>query len=156
MKRKKAVEAVNIRRMVAGDAEEVAAIEAATFSVPWTVSGFKTALERRDTIFFVAEREKRIIGYAGFYISMDEADITNVAVAAGERKKGIGEMLMQAVIDTCKSKDVHMIGLEVRAGNEPAKQLYRKLGFKEVGLRKGFYEKPAEDACVMIRSGEDD
>ena len=145
----------NIRRMEPEDIEAVAAIEAATFSVPWTVNGFKSALERRDTIFYVAEKDGMIVGYAGFYISVDEADITNVAVEESTRGQGIGQALMEKVIETCDNKGVLMIGLEVRAGNEPAKKLYSGLGFKEVGRRKNFYEQPTEDACVMIRSGED-
>ena len=145
---------VEIRRMESTDAEAVAAIEASVFSVPWTLNGFKSALERRDTIFYVAVEGGRILGYAGFYISIDEADITNIAVEVEARRRGIGRSLMERVIDTCENKGVQMIGLEVRAGNEAAKRMYANLGFKEVGVRKGFYEHPTEDACVMIRYTE--
>ena len=143
---------MKIRRMVPEDAEAVARIEADSFSMPWTVNGFLTALERRDTIFYVAEKMGEILGYVGFYISIDEADITNIAVEKDFRRQGIGRLLMETVIDTCTRKDVQMLGLEVRAGNEPAKALYTELGFRAVGIRKGFYERPVEDACVMIKN----
>ncbi len=147
---------IEIRRMEAGDIGAVAAIEADSFSIPWTPNGFKTALDRRDTIFFVAERKGEILGYVGFYISIDEADITNIAVAKTERRQGIGRSLMENVKSVCEKKGVRMIGLEVRAGNEPAKELYSGMGFKEVGVRKDFYRCPTEDACVMIWFKEDE
>lgn len=141
----------NIRRMEPEDIEPVAAIEAATFSEPWSVNGFKSALERRDTIFYVAYDEDKILGYVGFYYGIDEADITNVAVAEGARGQGIGEMLIANVLMTCSMKGIGMIGLEVRAGNAPAIALYHKLGFEQVGIRKDFYSKPTEDALVMTK-----
>ncbi|MBR4808587.1 MAG: ribosomal protein S18-alanine N-acetyltransferase [Lachnospiraceae bacterium] len=142
---------IEIRRMSEGDIPDVAAIEASSFSLPWSENGFRTALGRRDTVFYVATVEGRIAGYAGFYICLDEADITNIAVTSDHRRKGIGARLMDEVISACSLKGVLMIALEVRAGNEPAKALYRKCGFQEVGLRKGFYSSPTEDACVMTR-----
>ena len=142
---------IEIRRMSEGDIPDVAAIEASSFSLPWSENGFKTALGRRDTVFYVATVDEKIVGYAGFYICLDEADITNIAVAPDYKRKGIGGRLMDSVISACSSKGVLMIALEVRAGNEPAKALYRKCGFQEVGLRKGFYSSPTEDACVMTK-----
>ena len=142
---------IEIRRMCETDIPAVAAIEAGTFSLPWSENGFRTALGRRDTVFFVATVDERIVGYAGFYTCLDQADITNVAVSSEYKRRGIGTRLMDAVITACLSKGVLMIALEVRAGNESAKALYRKCGFEEVGLRKGFYSSPTEDACVMTR-----
>ena len=141
----------DVRLMTPEDIPQVAVLERATFSEPWTESGFKSALDRRDTIFYVACVEDKIIGYAGFYYCLDEANITNVAVNKEYRGQGIGEMLVSSILLECTRRNLATIGLEVRAGNEAAIGLYTKLGFEKVGVRKNFYRLPHEDAFVMTK-----
>lgn len=142
--------AVQIRRMEAADAEAVSCIEQQIFSQPWSRQGFLDALAGENAIFLVAEADRKIIGYCGMYCAADEGEITNVAVGAAYRKSGIGTKLMESLLTVAKGAGVKTVILEVRASNEEAIRLYKKFGFDLQGVRKGFYEKPKEDACVMI------
>ena len=140
-----------IRKMTPSDVEQVAAIEAQCFSVPWSKQGFLDSIAREDTVFLVAEQSEEavIAGYIGMYTSFDEGEITNVAVSSKYRKQGIGNHLVTAMQTIAKEKNLERIILEVRATNEPALSLYKRKGFKEIGIRKNFYEKPTEDAIIM-------
>ena len=159
-----------IRKMKPSDVEQVAAIEAQCFSMPWSEKGFLDSIAREDTIFLVAELDKetetklldisleeekqattgdRIAGYIGMYTSCGEGEITNVAVSSEYRKQGIGNALVEAMKSAGKEKQLESILLEVRVSNERALSLYKGNGFIELGIRKNFYEQPTEDAIIM-------
>ena len=93
----------------------------------------------------------QVVGYAGLYQVLDEGDITNIAVLPSARKKGIGTALTHALIEAGEQRAIHAFTLEVRVGNAAAIHIYEKLGFVTAGVRKGFYEKPKEDALIMWR-----
>ena len=139
-----------IREMQMKDIETVAKIEQQIFSQPWSKQGFLDAINLSNTVFLVAEENNRIIGYIGMYFSMDEGEITNVAVSQTERCRGTGGMLLKELLRIAENKGIAKIALEVRVSNENAIRLYEKYGFAEGGIRKGFYEFPKEDAYVMI------
>ncbi len=139
-----------IRDMQQADVDAVAALEAQIFSRPWSKQGFLNALRMENTVFLVAEENAKIIGYIGMYCSLDEGEITNVAVHPNMRCRGIGEKLITAVQKEAERKKLISIVLEVRVSNEPAIRLYEKKGFATQGVRKGFYEMPKEDAYIMI------
>lgn len=138
-----------IREMQIDDLEQVMEIENATFSAPWTETGYFSFLMRNDTLFLVAEEEGRILGYCGLLSVQDEGDITNVAVESSQRGRGIGEALVRELALRACESGVRVLHLEVRQSNEAARSLYRKLGFQEDGLRKNYYEAPREDAVLM-------
>lgn len=142
---------VEIRRMSFEDIDEVMKIERAVFSVPWTENGFFSFLIREGTVFLVALEEGKICGYCGFVSAADEADITNVAVDPGSRRRGIGEALIRVLLKEAKDLQIRRAFLEVRKSNTAAVSLYRKFGFEEVGVRKNYYEEPVEDALLMRR-----
>ena len=73
----------------------------------------------------------------------------NIAVKAEYRRCGIAEALIYRMVQDCRERGIQAMTLEVRVGNEPAIQLYRKMGFCSVGIRKNFYQKPTEDAIIM-------
>lgn len=123
-------------------------IEALCFSDPWSENAFKDSLSSPYSHFKVWE-EERVGGYIGFYALSGEGSITNVAVHPDFRKKGIGEALVKEVIRVGKELDLDYITLEVRVSNTPAKSLYLKCGFQEMGIRRNFYSKPKEDALIM-------
>ena len=83
------------------------------------------------------------------WISADEAEITNVAVDKDFRRIGVGKGLIEKLKEVGIEKGIKSFFLEVREGNEAARKLYEKCGFKEVGVRRGFYSKPIEDAILM-------
>lgn len=140
-----------IRRMTAADISSVAELEARIFSVPWSVQGFADTLYREDVLFFVAYEEEKLLGYAGVYCTADEGEITNIAVSPLARRHGVGRALMETLANALADRQIDRIVLEVRVSNEAAIRLYEQMGFAVVGTRKNFYEKPLEDACVMVR-----
>lgn len=139
-----------IRIMQKKDVEEVARLEQKIFSRPWSSKGFFDALSLPNTVFFVAEEEGKILGYCGMYLSMDEAEVTNVAVDEAFRCRGIGAMLLRAMKREAELRTIAKIVLEVRVSNDTAIRLYERNDFCRCGVRKGFYENPVEDAYIMI------
>ncbi|HEX9015529.1 MAG TPA: ribosomal protein S18-alanine N-acetyltransferase [Chloroflexota bacterium] len=92
---------------------------------------------------------RRIVGYAGLWLMVDEAHITAIAVAPPYRGFGIGEMLMLGMIDISRDIGAQYLTLEVRVSNDLAQNLYRKYGFKETGVRRKYYSDNNEDAMIM-------
>ena len=134
-------------------AMQVAEIEKACFSLPWSENAFYGELENPLATYVVAVEEKTILGFAGVHIISGEGYITNIAVRENARRQGIGEMMLEKLIDICRSKCT-FVTLEVRKSNAPAIALYEKLGFETMGIRKNFYEKPIEDAVIMTLTFE--
>lgn len=97
----------------------------------------------------VAEVGGKIVGYVGMNLILGEGEITNLAVTASHRRMGIGAMLMERLMNTDL---LERIMLDVRISNTSAIALYEKLGFTVDGTRKGFYQKPKEDAILMSRN----
>ncbi len=142
---------VEIREMQIDDLENVLAIEKENFSVPWDANGFFSFMIREGTAFLVAEENGKILGYAGLISAADEGDITNVSVSKTRRQKGIGNSLLEGLLDKARSFELKKIFLEVRASNEAAVRLYEKKLFQQVGVRKGYYTEPVEDALLMCK-----
>lgn len=140
---------MQIRKMTSSDVEQVVKIEEDTFSIPWSARSFLDTLERLDTIYLVAEDEGAILGYCGLWQSFEEGEIPNVAVAKEARRQGIGRKMLETLFQYGKEAGVEAFTLEVRESNQPAIHLYESLGFESVGIRKGFYEKPKENAVIM-------
>lgn len=96
----------------------------------------------------LADREY-IAGFAGIWVLADEAHLTNIAVRELDRRRGVGELLLIAIIDLAAELKAAFVTLEVRISNEAAQRLYRKYGFNEVGVRKKYYTDNREDALLM-------
>lgn len=94
-------------------------------------------------------RPGRIVGYLGLWLMVDEAHITNVAVRATHRRRGLAHLLLMAAFDVSRQVNANVLTLEVRASNEGAQKLYEKFGFSVVGRRKGYYSDNREDALIM-------
>ena len=138
-----------IRPMEERDIAQAARIEAESFSTPWSAEAFRKSLALDYTIFLTAEWEGRVAGYCGCYVSLEEAEITNVAVKEELRGRGIARALLLELLRQGEDRGAKAFLLEVRAGNAPAIRLYEGLGFEREGLRRNFYEQPREDALVM-------
>lgn len=137
-----------VRPMEPGDVEAVALLEAEIFTRPWSCQGFLDAITGSSTIFLVAESHE-LLGYCGMYCGADEGEITNVAVSPSARRRGIGGALLDRLLMESRKAGICNVILEVRVSNEEAIRLYQKKGFTVAGLRKNFYECPAEDGYVM-------
>lgn len=140
---------ITIQEMQLDDLEQVVEIEQQNFSVPWTENGFFSFLLRSDTLFLVAKEEDRILGYMGIMMVLDEGEITNVSVAQTARRRGVGRLLVQTMLDKMRRAGLNMIHLEVRKSNTPAIRLYEQFAFVQDGERKNYYEEPTEDAVLM-------
>jgi len=121
-------------------------------------SGLMKLLSRVSVLFlpsrlpdskWSAKGEERITGFAGFWIMSDEAHITTIATRQASRQQGIGELLLQSIIDMAAQREVRIVTLEVRISNTTAQKLYSKYGFTQVGLRRGYYTDNREDAIIM-------
>lgn len=128
---------------------QIAALEKKCFSDPWSERSIASELQNPLSLWLAALDGDRVAGYIGSQTVLGESDMMNLAVCPEYRQQGIGRALVQALIDRLRQMGSHSITLEVRASNLPARKLYESLGFAQVGLRKGYYEKPREDACIL-------
>lgn len=140
---------MTIESMTVDDIAQVAEIERQIFSIPWSEKTFRDSMESDNTIYIVAKENDNVAGYAGMYLSFEEGNITNVAVNPLSRRKGIGEKIVRDILNRAYEKGVRDVFLEVRETNSVAIALYEKIGFKEEGIRKNFYDKPRENALIM-------
>ena len=142
---------VKIVPMTADHLDEIAALERACFSRPWTKEMLKEELDNACAAFLVAEDSGKVVGYAGLQVVLDEGYIANVAVDPAYRRQGIASKLVQVYIDFAQANKLAFLTLEVRPSNMAAIILYGRLGFRSVGRRKNYYEHPKEDCIIMTR-----
>lgn len=135
--------------MTAADLPAVMAIEASSYSVPWTEATFRGLLRRRDADCIVATHADRPVGYAVAWSILDQCELGNVAVGRDWRGMGIGRTLVLAVLEKARARGVDEVFLEVRPSNTVAQRLYTAIGFRPVGRRRNYYQQPNEDALVM-------
>lgn len=146
---------VNIQKMIIRRAEEkdllrMEELEKACFVTPWSYESLEQDVLRNKLAFYlVAEVDGFVCGYVGIWLIVDEGHITNMAVAPEYRRMHIASTMLDVLIKSCEEAGICRFTLEVRAENEPAKNLYAGKGFKEVGRRKGYYEDNGEDAIIM-------
>ena len=124
-------------------------LEKVCFSLPWSREAFLPELTDPDCCWFAAMEGGTLAGYAGFRSVLDEGYISNVAVSPALRRQGVATALIRAMLEEGTRRRLRFLTLEVRVGNAPARRLYERLGFREAGLRPGYYEKPREDALLM-------
>ena len=141
-----------IRRGEEKDILAIEELEKQCFATPWSYESLKyDVVENNRALYLVAEIEGEIVGYVGIWKIVDEGHITNVAVSPAHRRKHIASALLETLFRVTERAGVVQHTLEVRAGNEGAIKLYEGFGFKEAGLRKGYYEDNGEDAIIMWR-----
>ena len=138
-----------ISQMTEEDVAAVAALEAENFSRPWSYDAFFQTLSDENYIVMIAKDRDALLGYCVLLCTGEEADITNVCTVPAARGKGVATEMLTALMEEGKSRGVAEFFLEVREGNVPARALYTKLGFEEIGLRKNYYEEPKEHAVLM-------
>ena len=131
---------------------ELEALEKRCFSLPWTEEMLMGQLPDDNHEFLAAESESgELLGYVGMMTVLDEGYISNVAVAPEQRRQGIADALIAALLERAALRELSFVTLEVREHNEPAIALYEKHGFVPVGLRKNYYEAPVENAILMTK-----
>lgn len=139
-----------IVKMTSDHIPEIARLEIACFSSPWSEKSLAEELENDNSHFLVAVSEN-VLGYIGVQEICGEAYVTNVAVFDEYRKSGVGRALLQAACNGAKGRSCSFITLEVRESNSPAISLYESEGFDRVGVRKNFYSSPTENAVLFTK-----
>ena len=129
-----------------GDFQEIEAIYNLEFDDFWKPQNLKSELQNVSSKYIVAKENGKIVGFAGIWYSVDDAHITNIVVRKSYRNKGIGSLLLEKLIELAKQKT--SLTLEVNTKNEIAQKLYLKYGFKNLGIRKKYYD-GIEDAYIM-------
>jgi ribosomal-protein-alanine N-acetyltransferase len=143
---------LRVRPMLADDLDGVMAVEQGAFHTPWSRSAFEEELaQNRLARYLVALDGDKIVGYAGTWLVITEAHVTNVAVHNDRRREGIGRFLMEALMKLAREEGMGSMTLEVRVSNEAARALYQQLGFVSAGIRKNYYSETKEDALILWR-----
>lgn len=165
-----------VEKMTLSDVPEVAALEKMIFSMPWSARAFEYELQYNPMAHFFVVRlartdtshvehspqnsergndankdcsARKILGYGGFWLILDEAHICTLGVHPDWRRRGIGELLLTHLIDEAIALHAAVLTLEVRVSNIAAQNLYQKYGFMAAGLRKRYYSDNNEDALIM-------
>lgn len=96
-----------------------------------------------------APADTPLVGYGGLWLTVDDAHITTIAVDPAQRGRGVGELLLNALVDHAYELGARQITLEVRVSNTSAQRLYLKYGFQPAGTRTRYYTDNGEDALIM-------
>jgi len=138
--------------MEQGDVPSVLAIERVSFPSPWQESTFRGEIQHRPISYplvVVHSTLNRVIGYIIYWQIGEEVQVNNIAVHPDFRRLGIGEQVLSQVIEEIRFRGGKLITLEVRPSNSGALHLYKKLGFRMISVRKGYYAFPPEDAFIL-------
>jgi ribosomal-protein-alanine N-acetyltransferase len=141
---------IQLRGMNWEDVDAVLQIEQQVHSHPWTRGNFNDALATGN-ICSVYEADNEIIGYAVLLPALDDVDLLDISIAKAHQRKGLGNKILNKIIEILREQKFERIMLEVRRSNLAAYALYRKVGFAEVGTRRDYYPlgEGREDALVL-------
>lgn len=144
------------------DLEEVLAIEQVSFPLPWSLRAYRWELTNNHNACYLVARHRQpkqealkittrppVLAYGGFWLVIDEAHISTLAVHPDWRRQGLGSLIMAALLDKAVERGAAVATLEVRVSNEAAQNLYRTFGFEQTGLRRHYYQDNNEDALIM-------
>jgi ribosomal-protein-alanine N-acetyltransferase len=144
------VDSFIFRYMKEEDIDQILEVEHASFTTPWSREAFYNEIyNNKFAVYIVLEENNKVIGYCGAWIVIDEAHITNVAILPEYRGRKLGEALMRKLMSVAREMGAKSMTLEVRVTNQVAQSLYRKLGFRDGGIRKNYYSDNQEDGLVM-------
>ncbi len=145
--------AIELRQLDKTDLDDVMEIEPVAFgNHHWSRQSFENELTNRLGYYYAAidAETKQLVGYSGYWlIAGDEAHITTLAVHQDYRRNRVGEVLLINNILTCRQNGAKWLTLEVRVSNEKAQNLYFKFGFKNLGIRRHYYQDNSEDALML-------
>jgi [ribosomal protein S18]-alanine N-acetyltransferase len=143
--------------MCVSDLDDVLAIENASFARPWSRQMFLDELSNKAASVIVFRVSGKPVGYMCFWEVVDEGHLLNIAVHPEQRSHGLGTFMLGYLERACRQRGLSRILLDVGRRNTPARNLYKKFGFKAIGFRKNYYAETRDDALVMEKrliSGE--
>ncbi|MHB1596132.1 MAG: ribosomal protein S18-alanine N-acetyltransferase [Streptosporangiaceae bacterium] len=141
-----------VRPMTRADLDQVVGLERAAFGEEsWSRQMLEGELDQQPAsrYYLVAEEDGRIAGYGGLLGAGRQGDIVTLGVAPTDWGRGIGSALLTALLGEARRRGYTEVFLEVRTDNDRAQRLYRRFGFTDVGLRRGYYQPSGADALVM-------
>ena len=140
-----------IRQLTKADIDKILPIEEASFSDAWTKTMFKDSFASSYFFGLVWEEEGEIVGYVCGDAIFEDAQLMSIATSPNHRKKGIARGLLAAFEKECVNRGATVCFLEVRVSNTPARTLYERVGYEQIGVRKRYYP-DGEDALVMQKT----
>jgi ribosomal-protein-alanine N-acetyltransferase len=144
------VDPFRIRPSVPADLGELTRLEGVAFSDPWSPAMIAEAIADRAAVALVAADEGGgLVGSVVARVVADEAEILTIAVAPAMRRRGLGRRLLDQVLSALRERGAGSVWLEVRASNLGARRMYEAAGFVAVGVRRGYYRRPTEDALLL-------
>ena len=138
------------------DATGIAALEEAIFPDPWDYRSVVDLISTDGSMCFTAREGERVVAYVIGRLIAPEGEIYRVAVDPDYRRRGIAYRLLDYAVKTSRGKGLESLFLEVRSQNLPAIKLYTAYGFREIGLRRGYYKNPTDDAIIMLKASRAD
>ena len=141
---------MEITEMTLTDLEQMKNTLYSDFDNFWSYNVLKQELENENTTYVIAKKSGDVVGFAGICICLDEATLNNIVVKKSCRGRGIGGELLESLIEICGDINAKTLTLEVDVSNEPAIHLYEKFGFKNLGIRKKYYNN-SRDAYIMTK-----
>lgn len=138
-----------IRKATFLDLDKIIEIENECFKEPWPKKAFEADINNDITELMVLIDGNKIIGYYDIWYMFENADIASIAIRKDYQGKGLGEYLLKDLIKRCIAKQVEFLHLEVNVENIKAYNLYKKMGFEQVRVRKGYYN--GVDGLDMVK-----
>lgn len=139
---------IEIIQMSIDNFEEIKDALITDFDDFWNIDTLKDELNQSNSLYIIAKEEKKILGFAGIKIILDEAELMNIVTKKDSRNCGIASNMIENIIKYCTKSGIKKINLEVNIQNSIAINLYKKYNFKEVGRRKKYYNN-TDDAILM-------
>lgn len=140
---------IEINKMTSQDLDEISDILISDFDEFWNYNILKNELNSTSSHYIIAKNNKKIVGFAGIKVMIDEADIMNIVVKKDFRNNGVGSLLLENLINLSKKLNLYSITLEVNEENSQAIHIYEKFGFKNIGLRKNYYKN--KNGIIMVK-----
>jgi ribosomal-protein-alanine N-acetyltransferase len=148
---------LELERAALDDLEPLLAIERASYTNPWSAASLRETLASPERFHALVLRvaggrgavDRGVRGYCIFQLVADEMHLHNLAVAEGARRQGLARRLLVRAFELAQAAGARCVLLEVRESNAAARALYGSLGFSELGVRRGYYVEPREDAVLL-------
>lgn len=143
------------RAMQARDVDAVMAIERKAYEFPWTPGNFLDSLAAGYDAELALDTDGAVAAYQVAMVGVGEMHLLNLTVRPDLQGQGLARQMLARLEDTCRRLALPTLWLEVRPSNARARLLYQRWGFRELGLRRGYYPAPQgrrEDAIVMRRN----
>ena len=138
---------IEIKKMTLQDLESISSVLETEFDDFWNYNILKSELDNENSIYLVCKMDLEIVGFAGITIILDTVELNNIVIKKSYRGNGFASLLLEELIKIAKGKNCSKLNLEVSVSNEIAINLYKKYDFKQVGLRKNYYN--GQDALLF-------